>query len=194
MTVRNREGGSAGRGLSGRTRRAGSSLLAKAEADPRSARELAAARLALSVRHTLNRAFERSGLDRTGLARRMGLSLSAVCQVLDGDGNIRVATIGRYARALGYQASLRLDPVVSGAPPLDLQTPANVAAMAGHSVFGVVRLSSGNAWATETRAVEATTSRMVLQTICTPMQVDALNNQAPTATGSDLLASSGAPA
>lgn len=159
------------------------SVVEEAESNPEYARELAAARLALSVQQNLKGALEKSGLDRTGLAKSLGLSLSAVCQVVDGDGNLRVSTIARYARQMGYQASLRLDPVTKGTPTLGLALPANVATRAVGSHWSVMNAESGNVWVAQTQAIESTTERVVFETVCTSLQS---NNPLPTQVNSEV--------
>ena len=172
-------------------RNAEPSLVEAAEANPSAAREMAAARLALSVHNALLTALHRSKLDRTALADRLGLSLSAVCQVLDGDGNIRVSTIGRYARALGYQASLRLDPATPQSPALDLPAPANLATTPAQRVFSV-HVTAGNVWAGETEALEISDSRIVLRSEWTSMRAQV--QQIPMGTQANASSDSGVPA
>lgn len=119
-------------------------LIQQVEAAAAPAREMAAARFALSVRNALEAAFRAWGREKSDLAKDLGVSVSAVCQVLDGDGNVRVSTIARYARALGYQASLRLDPVEDGAQALDLPVPANVQQSRTKPVWALHNLASAN--------------------------------------------------
>lgn len=163
----------------------GLTFIEEAEANPGDAQELAAARFALSVEQGLGEAFALAGMDRTTLARGLGVSPSAVSQVLDSDGNLRIATIGRYARALGYQASLRLDPVAADCPPLDLPAPANVGAMRGSATLTVLTLESGRAWTAETEGVETTIGQMIFRTVCTPLHAE--NDPFPTGAATDVL-------
>lgn len=188
MTARSRENRPPRRTSSGLPDE-GLSLVEEAEANPADARELAAARLALSVEHALGKAFELSRLGRTELAQRLDVSLSAVSQVLDSDGNLRISTIGRYARALGYQASLRLDPVSDGVAPLDLPAPANVAGRAGDTAIAVMTMTSGRVWAAETETVETTIDRIVFRTVCTSMHSE--NRPFPTGTATDPIMTGG---
>lgn len=85
---------------------------------PRGAQELSAARLARDVAKQLARAFHARGDKQQDLAKDLGVTAGAVSQVLNGDGNLRIATLGRYLRALGYEARLTLVPVDEGAPAL----------------------------------------------------------------------------
>jgi transcriptional regulator with XRE-family HTH domain len=147
-------------------------IVQKIEADPHRAQDLASARLALSVANALHAALEARGLDQSQLATLLGISESAVSQTMSSDGNLRIATIGRYARALGYQASLRLDSTETGAPDLHLHLPANVAFR--HSDIehiAVVTTSSGETWATETALTDVTPTRLAFKTVMTPMSV-----------------------
>jgi len=75
------------------------------------AQEMAAARLAIEVVSLLGRAIRESGVSQRKLGMTLELSPGAVSQIVNSDGNLRVATIGRYFRALGYQARLFLEPV-----------------------------------------------------------------------------------
>jgi len=80
---------------------------------------MSAARLARDVSTWLTRAFRSSGKTQKQLAKSLDLSEGAVSQVLNGDGNLRIASIGRYPlRALGYEARLQLVPVDPDAKPI----------------------------------------------------------------------------
>jgi hypothetical protein len=166
--------------VGGRQTPVATSLIEQEEEDPVGAGELAAARLAMSVRDGLAAALERSGSDRSALARTLGLSLSAVCQAIDGDGNLRVSTIARYARALGYQASLRLDPISETVPELNLALPANIVRRAASDHWQVLKLETGKVWAAETEGVEFTPSRMVFKTSFTSLQATGQSGSATT--------------
>lgn len=85
---------------------------------PRGAQELSAARLARDVASSLSRAAAARPRKQKDLARELGVSEGAVSQVLNGDGNVRVATLARYLRAMGYEARLQLAPVEPGMPEL----------------------------------------------------------------------------
>jgi transcriptional regulator with XRE-family HTH domain len=90
------------------------SRVEEAERTPRGAQEMAAARLAVEVSALMQCAYEEADISQSALSELLGLSAGAVSQVLNGDGNLRVATIGRYLRALGYQTRLILEPVEEG--------------------------------------------------------------------------------
>ncbi|MDR3201810.1 MAG: hypothetical protein LBT54_01520 [Bifidobacteriaceae bacterium] len=76
-----------------------------------SALDLAAARVAVGVSALLGRAFEASGLQGRQPAKRLGVTEGRVSQVLHGDGNIRVATLGRYLKAMGFRPTLVAKPL-----------------------------------------------------------------------------------
>jgi transcriptional regulator with XRE-family HTH domain len=84
------------------------------EADPSDALDLAAARLAVDVCALLGQAFEASGLRAKQLAERLGVSEGRVSQVLNGDGNIRVATLAKFLSAMGYRPVLAADSMARG--------------------------------------------------------------------------------
>lgn len=90
------------------------------ESTPAGAQELAAARLAVNVNSLLSRAFTASGATQKELAGRLGLTEGRVSQVLKGDGNVMISTVGRFLRAMGYQASLTASPADHKSPPIDV--------------------------------------------------------------------------
>jgi transcriptional regulator with XRE-family HTH domain len=98
----------------------GGSVAQRFASFPRGAQELSAARLARDAVAALEKAFTARGCKQKELASDLGLTEGAVSQVLNGDGNVRIATLGRYLRALGYEARLHLDPVDPQAPPVNL--------------------------------------------------------------------------
>ena len=80
----------------------------------------AASDLALEVSVILDHAFRaRVGVSQQDLADKLGVTAGRVSQVLNGDGNLHVATVGRYLRALGYELGLRPKSVVTDAPELE---------------------------------------------------------------------------
>ncbi|MCU1616978.1 MAG: helix-turn-helix protein [Frankiales bacterium] len=98
----------------------GGSVLERFSAFPRGAQEMSAARLARDVVAAVDRAFRARGKTQRALAADLGLSEGAVSQVLNGDGNLRIATLARYLRALGYEARFSLEPVESDTPAVSL--------------------------------------------------------------------------
>lgn len=82
------------------------------------AQGLAAADLAGQVMRLLQQALEASKLDQKSLAEKLGVTQGRVSQVLNGDGNMKVAAVARYLRALGYETRLTASPVTSGLPAL----------------------------------------------------------------------------
>jgi DNA-binding phage protein len=87
------------------------SLIERVEAIPDGAREMAAARLAVNIEALLEKALHESGMSQSDLACALGVSEGRVSQILNSDGNLRVATIGKVFRALGFQPRLELDPI-----------------------------------------------------------------------------------
>lgn len=67
---------------------------------------MAAAALSNSVGSLLERVAGESGLTRSEIATRIGVSPGRVTQILDGDGNVRIATLARVLEATGYDLSL----------------------------------------------------------------------------------------
>jgi len=97
--------------------------MSELEADPRYQIEEAAAELALEVAELLGHALDaRPDVSQKDLAARLGVDPSRVSQVLNGDGNLRVATVAKYLRALGYVVRLRPQSVEGEAPSLIRET------------------------------------------------------------------------
>lgn len=87
--------------------------------DPRFPVEQAAADLALKAADLMTQAARaRADIDQNQLANLLGVSKGRVSQVLKGDGNVHVATLAKYLRALGYELNLEAEPVDTAAPPL----------------------------------------------------------------------------
>ena len=82
------------------------------------AQGLAAADLAGQAMRLLHQALEVSELDQKALAEKLGVTQGRVSQVLNGDGNLRIAALARYLRSLGYEVTLTAAPVASGNPIL----------------------------------------------------------------------------
>lgn len=70
---------------------------------------MAAAELCVRVADILNLALDQSGRSQKDLADRLGIGESRVSQVLRGDGNVHIATLGRFLRGIGYKAKLVLE-------------------------------------------------------------------------------------
>jgi predicted XRE-type DNA-binding protein len=84
------------------------------------AQGLAAADLAGQVMRLLHQALDASELDQKALAEKLGVTQGRVSQVFNGDGNMKVAAVARYLRALGYEIHLSATPVTAGLPALPL--------------------------------------------------------------------------
>lgn len=83
---------------------------------------MAAAKLAVETSRLLALAFSgRPDIDQKALAELVGVSEGRVSQVLNGDGNVHIATLARYLSALGYELELVAKPVVPEARPLKLK-------------------------------------------------------------------------
>ena len=93
-------------------------LIEQEEATDAGAQGLAAADLAGQVMRLLEQALDESGMDQKAFAEKLDVTQGRVSQVLNGDGNMRVAAVARYLRALGYQARLSATPVEPGLPNL----------------------------------------------------------------------------
>lgn len=93
-------------------------LVDEEQATDAGAQGLAAADLAGQVMRLLQQALDASELDQKSLAEKLGVTQGRVSQVLNGDGNMKIAAVARYLRALGYETQLTASPVVSGLPVL----------------------------------------------------------------------------
>lgn len=82
------------------------------------AQGLAAADLAAQTMRLLHQALEASDVDQKTLAEKLGVTQGRVSQVINGDGNMKVAAVARYLRALGYETRLSATPASPGLPPL----------------------------------------------------------------------------
>lgn len=71
---------------------------------------LAAADSALSVIDLLHAAKSRSGLTSREIASRLNVTEGRISQILNGDGNLHVATIARFLGACGYRFSVEAIP------------------------------------------------------------------------------------
>ncbi|WP_043347595.1 helix-turn-helix domain-containing protein [Beutenbergia cavernae] len=78
--------------------------------------ERSAARLAVDAVATMNRARETACVSQRDLAHRLGVGESRVSQILNGDGNVRMATLARVLRALGYGVQLQVAPISDDLP------------------------------------------------------------------------------
>src|SRR6476660_4846369 len=93
-------------------------LLDEEQATDAGAQGLAAADLAGQVMRLLHQALDVSDLDQKALAEKLGVTQGRVSQVFNGDGNMRIAAVARYLRALGYETRLSATPVAPDIPPL----------------------------------------------------------------------------
>jgi predicted XRE-type DNA-binding protein len=100
------------------TNRADPTLIDEEHATDAGAQGLAAADLAGQVMRLLEQALDASDLDQKALAEKLGVTQGRVSQVFKGDGNMKIAAVARYLRALGYETRLAATPVAPGLPPL----------------------------------------------------------------------------
>lgn len=100
------------------TDRSDKALIDEEHATDHGAQGLAAADLAGQVMRLLQQALDASELDQKALAYKLGVTQGRVSQVVNGDGNMKVAAVARYMRALGYETHLAASPVISGLPAL----------------------------------------------------------------------------
>lgn len=72
-------------------------------------RALTIARLKRAVLAAVHEAFDASGVEsQSDLARRLHVRRSAVNQVFNGDGNLRVSTLAEYLYEMGYELDVTL--------------------------------------------------------------------------------------
>jgi len=95
------------------------SLVDEYEESDEGAQDLAAASLASQVVDLLHKALKASDLDQKALAAKLGVSEGRISQVVNGDGNLRIAAVARYLRALGYTPSISAQPVEPERPELE---------------------------------------------------------------------------
>jgi predicted XRE-type DNA-binding protein len=87
-------------------------------ATPLGARELAASQLTNDALVLLQTALASTGVTQKQLAEKLGIGESRVSQVVNGDGNIKLTTLARYMRALGYAVTVSVTPVERNIPEL----------------------------------------------------------------------------
>ena len=90
------------------------------EATPRGAIELAAADSMMQAHAALARArLAHRSLTQREIAERLGVTEGRVSQVLSGEMDIKVSTLGRYLRALGFSWRAMLESVEDGGGQTD---------------------------------------------------------------------------
>lgn len=73
--------------------------------------EMGAARLTNDAIGLIHQALSTSEMSRKQLADKLNVGESRISQVLSGEGNIRISTLGRYLAALGFRADVSLSPI-----------------------------------------------------------------------------------
>jgi transcriptional regulator with XRE-family HTH domain len=96
------------------------SMFEQRQASGAGAQGLSAARFALQVIRLFFSAKKESGLSHREIASRLEITEGRVSQVLNGDGNVHVATLARFMHAMGYDLSLRAIPFADGREPLEI--------------------------------------------------------------------------
>lgn len=71
---------------------------------------LAAANLAGRVMALLASTRDQKGMTSRRLASALGITEGRVSQVMNGDGNVHIATLAKFMRAMGYLVELRVVP------------------------------------------------------------------------------------
>ncbi|MHA7209681.1 helix-turn-helix domain-containing protein [Arthrobacter sp. MDT1-65] len=69
--------------------------------------DAAAAKAAVDSVALINKVVDDSGLLQSALAKALGVTEGRVSQVLNGDGNVRIATLARFLKAAGYELDLK---------------------------------------------------------------------------------------
>lgn len=78
----------------------------EAQKDPAVRSGMAAARLSSMVGALIENVQDASGVRKGQIAGAMGVSAGRVSQIINGDGNVRIATLGRFLEACGYELEL----------------------------------------------------------------------------------------
>ncbi|GAA1612352.1 helix-turn-helix domain-containing protein [Actinoplanes couchii] len=96
------------------------SLYQERASTPRGRLGLAAASAAAKIARLLHAAKTASGMTSKEIATGLDVTEGRVSQVLSGDGNLHIATIARFVRAMGYELQVTAVPIEPGRPALDL--------------------------------------------------------------------------
>jgi len=88
---------------------------------PHGAVEMAAADLTARTSALFNRARQGSPVTQKEVAELLGVTDGRVSQVLGGDGNVTVAALAKYLRALGYNAEIVTTPARDDVPEINMQ-------------------------------------------------------------------------
>jgi len=78
---------------------------------PRGAQALAAAKLAIRVIRLIWYAKGAARITSKVLADRLGVTEGRVSQVINGDGNVHIATLARFMHAMGYEVQIKATPI-----------------------------------------------------------------------------------
>ena len=119
------------------------SIIESVESTQTGRQELAAARLALRTADLLARARRASNLTQRELADLLQVSEGRVSQVLSGETDLKLSTIARYLRAMGYQATIDAVPADPDLPPLVRERRSRRVPMQHTSVYADTVLHNG---------------------------------------------------
>lgn len=86
-------------------------------------REMAAARAEVRVSQLLEKAFTQSRMTQRELAETLSVTEGRVSQVLNSSGNLKITTVARYLRAMGYELTIDARPAHPGTPTLQSPPP-----------------------------------------------------------------------
>jgi transcriptional regulator with XRE-family HTH domain len=87
------------------------SIYERLMATRKGARALSAGRLRYEILKALHAALEQAGVTQAELSKRLGIRRSAVNQVFNGDGNVRINTLAEYLHELGTELDIQLVPL-----------------------------------------------------------------------------------
>lgn len=105
--------------------------------DPTEVVQIAAAELAMKVVDILNRAMSASGMTQRQVAKLVGVGEPRVSQVLGSDGNVRISSLAKFTRAMGYELSIEAV-ATDGSGPLGKPRPRRPASASADSEPAVV--------------------------------------------------------
>lgn len=81
---------------------------------------LSAARFAIQIIRLLLTAKKESKLSHREIAARLQITEGRVSQVLNGDGNVHIATLARFMHVMGYDLTLHATPFVEGVRQIEV--------------------------------------------------------------------------
>jgi transcriptional regulator with XRE-family HTH domain len=106
-----------------RAKRQGESLYDRRASTKQGRLGLAAAKAALRVAELLNAAKTASRQSSKAIASELNVTEGRVSQVLNGDGNLHIASVARYLAVCGYELKLIAEPLTPDRPRLERKRP-----------------------------------------------------------------------